>query len=90
VTTFLAYLRTLSHALIASVSTVGVGSGALEAKIDGKVVPVLNSALCHYIWGGGVCGGIDQSFLTSALDGDEWSASRPGRFISRKRADVAC
>jgi hypothetical protein len=24
---------------------------------------------------------IDPSFLTSALDGDEWSASRPSRFI---------
>jgi hypothetical protein len=24
--------------------------------------------------------------LTSALDGDEWSASRPGRFIPRERA----
>jgi hypothetical protein len=26
-------------------------------------------------------GGIAPSFLTSALDGDEWAASRPGRFI---------
>jgi hypothetical protein len=25
--------------------------------------------------------GIAPSFLTSALDGGEWSASRPGRFI---------
>jgi len=24
--------------------------------------------------------------LTSALDGGEWSASRPGRFIPRERA----
>jgi hypothetical protein len=24
--------------------------------------------------------------LTSALDGSEWSASRPGRFIPRERA----
>jgi hypothetical protein len=30
-------------------------------------------------WGSG---GIALPFLTSALDGGEWSASRPGRFIS--------
>jgi hypothetical protein len=34
---------------------------------------------CHeYIWGSG---GIGPPFLTSALDGGEWSASRPGVFI---------
>jgi hypothetical protein len=27
-----------------------------------------------------------NAFLTSALDGGEWSASRPGRFIPRERA----
>jgi hypothetical protein len=27
-----------------------------------------------------------HAFLTSALDGGEWSASRPGRFTSRERA----
>jgi hypothetical protein len=27
-------------------------------------------------------------YLTSALDGGEWSASRPGRFIPRERAPV--
>jgi hypothetical protein len=27
-----------------------------------------------------------HAFLTSALDGGEWSASRPGRFIPRGRA----
>jgi hypothetical protein len=26
-----------------------------------------------------------QAFLTSALDGGEWSASRPGRFTPRER-----
>jgi hypothetical protein len=31
-------------------------------------------------------GGISQLTLTSALDGGEWSASRPGRFISSERA----
>jgi hypothetical protein len=35
-------------------------------------------------------GGLDVQihvFLTSALVGDEWSGSRPGRFISGERAD---
>ena len=27
-----------------------------------------------------------HSYLISVLDGDEWSASRPSRFIYRKRA----
>jgi hypothetical protein len=34
-------------------------------------------------------GGLDvqlDAFLTSALDGDEWSASTPGRFTPRERA----
>jgi hypothetical protein len=34
-------------------------------------------------------GGVDvklQAFLTSALDGDEWSASRAGRFNPREKA----
>jgi hypothetical protein len=34
-------------------------------------------------WGSG---GIDYSFLTSTLDGGEWSASRPGRFTPREIA----
>jgi hypothetical protein len=43
---------------------------------------VLN--VCHEdIWGSG---GILPPFLTSALDGDEWSASRPGRFTLGERA----
>jgi hypothetical protein len=34
--------------------------------------------LCHEdLWGSG---GIASPFLTSAVDGGEWSASRPGRF----------
>jgi hypothetical protein len=33
-------------------------------------------------WGSG---GIAPHFLTSALDGGEWSASRPGRFTPRER-----
>jgi hypothetical protein len=34
-------------------------------------------------WGSG---GIAPRNLTSALDGGEWSASRPGRFCTRERA----
>jgi hypothetical protein len=52
----------------------------------GKVVPVLffNWAPRHE----GVLGEWRYSFmhsLTSALDGGEWSTSRPGRFIPRER-----
>jgi hypothetical protein len=34
------------------------------------------------------CGGVDIAApsLTSALDGGEWSASRPGRFTPEERA----
>jgi hypothetical protein len=35
------------------------------------------------VWGNG---GIALPFLMSALDGGEWSASRPGRFTPRERA----
>jgi hypothetical protein len=34
-------------------------------------------------WGSG---GIAPPFLPSALDGGEWSASRPGRFTSGERS----
>jgi hypothetical protein len=34
-------------------------------------------------WGSG---DIVQRILASPLDGDEWSASRPGRFTPRERA----
>jgi hypothetical protein len=34
-------------------------------------------------WGSG---GIAYTFLTSALDGSEWSASRPGRFTPKERS----
>jgi hypothetical protein len=33
----------------------------------------------------GGSGGIALSFLTTALDGGEWSASRPGRFTPEER-----
>jgi hypothetical protein len=42
-----------------------------------------NYALRHEgVWGSGC---IDQIFLTSALVGGEWSASRSGRFTARER-----
>jgi hypothetical protein len=44
----------------------------------GKVVIVLNYAPNHEDVGGSI--GIATLFLTSALDGVEWSASRVGRF----------
>jgi hypothetical protein len=37
----------------------------------------LCTTICRRVWEGGC---IAPSFLTSALDGDEWSASRRGRF----------
>jgi hypothetical protein len=40
---------------------------------------LISYALCHEdIWGSG---GIAPPFLTSAIDGGEWSASRPCHFI---------
>jgi hypothetical protein len=54
-------------------------------KGKGKVIPVLNWAPRHE----GVLGKWRYSSthsLTSALDGGEWSASRPGRFTPRERA----
>jgi hypothetical protein len=47
-------------------------------SVKGKVVPVFNSALRHEdVWGVDV---YTHVFLTSALVGDEWSASCFGRF----------
>jgi hypothetical protein len=48
-------------------------------KDKGKMVPVLNCAVCHE----DVLksGGIASEFLASSLDGCGWSASRLGRFI---------
>jgi hypothetical protein len=42
--------------------------------------------LSLYIWGSG---GIAPPFLTSVLDGDEWSALRHCRFISGERVPDA-
>jgi hypothetical protein len=49
------------------------------AIVKGKVVPVLDYLSTNHedVWGSG---GIAPPFLTSALDGDVWSASCPGRF----------
>jgi len=50
---------------------------ALQPQGESKVVPVLNQVPRHEdVWTpGGIASHI---FLTSALDGGEWSASRPG------------
>jgi hypothetical protein len=56
-----------------------------DIKGTGKVVPVLNYAPRHegvlWEWRYG-----STHSLTSALDGGEWSASRPGRLTPRERA----
>jgi hypothetical protein len=54
-------------------------------ECKGKVVPVFNQAPRHCRRIGGV-GVYPHSFLTSALDGGEWSALRTGRFTPRERA----
>jgi hypothetical protein len=47
---------------------------------------LINFALCYEgIW---VTGGITPPLLTSALDGGEWSTSRPGGFTSGETAPV--
>jgi hypothetical protein len=54
----------------------------------GKVFPLLN-LINHYVRK--VYGGVDvyiHIFLTSALVGGEWSASRPGRFTPGKEPSV--
>jgi hypothetical protein len=55
-----------------------------RVKVKGKIVPVLNQALRHE----GLLGEWRYSSthsLTSALDGGEWSASRPGLFTTMER-----
>jgi hypothetical protein len=61
-----------------------------EAAIYFKVTVKVKLSLCltkHHdmqvYWGAEV---YLHAFLTSALDGGEWSSSRPGRFIPRERA----
>jgi hypothetical protein len=50
-----------------------------------KVFPVLYLIKHCAMKTSGGRGCIDPPFLTSALDGGEWSASRPGRFTPRER-----
>jgi hypothetical protein len=60
----------------------------LISLIKGKVVPVLN-LIKHYAMK--AYGGVDVQihiFLTSALVGGEWSASRSGRFTPGKELPV--
>jgi hypothetical protein len=54
-------------------------------RMEVKLSPwLINYAPRHEdVWGSGV---IATSFVTSTLDGGEWSASRPGRFIPEERA----
>jgi hypothetical protein len=48
------------------------------------IVSVKGKVVCHEdIWGSG---GIAPSFLSSTLDGGEWSASCPVCFTARERA----
>jgi hypothetical protein len=58
-----------------------------RVKCKGKIVPVFfflteHNAMKAY-WGSG---GIDPLILDPALDGGEWSASRPGRFTLKEKA----
>jgi hypothetical protein len=49
-----------------------------------KVAPVLTQVLCHEgVWGMEVWLHV---FLTSPLDGGDWSSSRPDRLIPWKEA----
>jgi hypothetical protein len=61
----------------ASMLTAGTITILLKAFSD--------SILTEYIWGSG---GIAPPFLTTALDGNEWLASCPGRFIPGQRFPV--
>jgi hypothetical protein len=56
----------------------------VKVKVKVKGVPVLNQAPLHE----GVLGsgGVAPHSVTSALDGGEWSASRPARFTPKERA----
>jgi hypothetical protein len=55
-----------------------------SAKEKKLFLCLISYALCHEdIWGSG---GIAPPFFASALDGGEWSASRPCRFTPEERA----
>jgi hypothetical protein len=54
----------------------------LKSKKKKLSLCLINEALCHeHVWGSG---GIAKPFLTSALDGCEWSASLLGCFNPRE------
>jgi hypothetical protein len=58
----------------------------LKAKVKFSL-RLIKEAPCHEdVWGSG---GVAPPFLTLALDGNEWSASRPGRFNARRRVPGA-
>jgi hypothetical protein len=54
----------------------------LLISVEVKVASVLNQALRHEDW---VNGGIAHAFLTSALDGSEYSVLCPGHFTQKKK-----
>jgi hypothetical protein len=59
--------------------------GDLLHEVKGKISPVLNKAPRHEdVFGEWRY--ISTYSLTSTLDGNEWSVSRPARFIPRERA----
>jgi hypothetical protein len=52
-----------------------------------SVFPVFNKTSAHEdVWGSG---GMALTFMTSALDGGEWSASRPGHFTRSRKSPGA-
>jgi hypothetical protein len=57
-----------------------------KCKDKGKVVPVLFLNEHHAMKAYEEWRYSSTHSLTSALDADEWSASRPGRFTPRERA----
>jgi hypothetical protein len=56
---------------------------ARVGKVKLYPVPLTEHHAMKTYWGSG---GIAHAFLTSALVGGAWFASRPGRFIPRERA----
>jgi hypothetical protein len=77
VTTYLQIFTYSPFIIFLSHATSGLNS-------KGKIIPVLNSAPHHGdVWGSG---GVDPRIQTSALDGREWSVSRPGSFTAGLRA----
>jgi hypothetical protein len=58
----------------------------VKVKCKDKAIPVLSTTPLRRI--GGVEGYL-HAFLTSEIDGGEWSASRPGRFTPGKKPFVS-